>query len=218
MTARRTVGLAALTAATLAAAYVGWFQAPEFRGLVKLCAYTVVSNVYISLLPHEPVLFYYGKVVGPFAAMLAATTGALLSGVIDHETLTRLLNVHRVRRLYADRRIYKVCVRWYARRPFWTIVVAALTPVPFYPVKFLALSDSYPRGRYLLALVVGRAPRYYIYSWLGAEFAIPNGVIVGAFAAMMIPPLVGAIRGRRGGPDAETAGADGKPLEHVSSD
>ena len=59
MTARRNAGIAALTAATLAAAYIGWFLVPEFRGLVKLCAYTVVSNVYISLLPHEPVLFYY---------------------------------------------------------------------------------------------------------------------------------------------------------------
>ena len=218
MTARRNAGIAALTAATLAAAYIGWFLVPEFRGLVKLCVYTVVSNVYISLLPHEPVLFYYGKVFGPFAAMLAATTGAFLSGVVDHGTLTRLLNVRKVRHLYADRRIYKTCVRWYGRRPFWTIVVAALTPIPFYPVKFLALFASYPRGRYLLALVVGRAPRYYVYSWLGAEFAVPNGVIIGAFAAMMLPPLVGVLRGRRGRCEAETAHADAKPPEHVSPD
>lgn len=219
MTARGITMLAGLAVATLATAAITWFQAPELRGLVKLGAYTLISNVYISVLPHEPVLFYYGKTMGPFAAMIAATVGAFLSGVVDHETLTRLLNVQPVRSLYANRRVYKACVRWYAKRPFWTIVLAALTPIPFYPVKFLALSHSYPLGRYLLALVVGRAPRYYLYSWLGAELNIPNGIIIGAFAAMMAPALIGTLRERRrkrhvpvvhsDTDAAERAGADG---------
>ena len=37
--------------------------------------------------------------------------------------------------------------------------MATLTPVPFYPVKFLALSSGFSEARYLSALMVGRLPR-----------------------------------------------------------
>ena len=194
MTARKATTLVALGLLTLVGAYVVWFHAPAWRGLVKLCAYTVVSNVYISVLPHEPALIFYGKSMGAFWAMVGATVGAFLSGVIDHETLTRVLNIGKVRRLYVDRRIYKVSARWYGRRPFLTIVVAALTPIPFYPVKFLALSESYPLGRYLLALIVGRAPRYYLYAWLGDVLDVPNWAIIAAFAAMILAGVGGKLR------------------------
>ncbi|MBT5713563.1 VTT domain-containing protein, partial [Candidatus Poribacteria bacterium] len=194
MTARKATTLVALALCALVGAYVVWFHAPEWRGLVKLCGYTVVSNVYISVLPHEPVLLFYGKTIGPFWTMVAATVGAFLSGVIDHETLTRVLNIGKVRKLYVDRKIYKVAARWYGKRPFLTIVVAAVSPVPFYPVKFLALSNSYPQGRYLLALVCGRAPRYFLYSWLGEVLDVPNWAILGAFGAMVLLGVVGKLR------------------------
>ena len=179
-----------MACATLVGAAATWLFAPYGVDLVKLAAYTVVSNVYIAVLPHEPVLIFYAKAIGPFWAMVGATAGALVSGVIDHETLTRVLNIKRVRGLYENRRIYKASARWYAKRPFWTIVVAALTPIPFYPVKFIALSESYPARRYLLALIVGRAPRFYVYAWLGDAFAIPDWLIIGAFLAMVAPAVV----------------------------
>ncbi len=189
MTARRAAALVGVVGAALGAGAT-WLYAPHGVELVKLAAYTVVSNSYISVLPHEPVLIFYGKTLGPFWAMVSATIGAVLSGVIDHQTLTRVLNIQKVRGLYEHRRIYKASVLWYAKRPFWTIVVAALTPIPFYPIKFIALSARYPASRYLLALVVGRAPRFYVYAWLGERLDIPNWVIVGGFVAMVVPAAV----------------------------
>jgi uncharacterized membrane protein YdjX (TVP38/TMEM64 family) len=190
MTVRRAATLLGSACATLLAAALTWFYGPHGVELVKLGAYTVVSNIYISVLPHEPVLIFYGKAMGPFWAMVGATVGAFVSGIIDHETLTRVLNIQKVRGLYENRRIYQVSARWYAKRPFLTIVVAALTPIPFYPVKFLALSASYPLPRYLLALIVGRAPKFYLYGWLGEALDIPNWVIVGAFVALVAPGVV----------------------------
>ncbi len=161
-----------------------WFLLPEFKGIVWLYLYSIPSHVYISFLPHEPVLLYYGKEFNLFAAVFAATLGTLVAGFIDYETLTFVLNHNKVKKLYYDKYIYKKSVNFFYKFPFSMIIIAALTPVPYYPFKFLSIASAYPMKKYLLALSIGRVPRYFLLIWLGYTFKIPNWILLLTFALM----------------------------------
>ncbi|UCC83667.1 MAG: hypothetical protein JSW46_01665, partial [Gemmatimonadota bacterium] len=58
------------------------------------------------------------------------------------------------------------------------LVVTGLTPIPFWPFKFLCFSIHYPLWRYLTALATGRFPRYVLLAWIGAEFGIPTWILI----------------------------------------
>lgn len=81
-------------------------------------------------------------------------------------------------------------VRWgtgrFGRSPFWTVVVFALTPLPFWVVRALAILHRYPVGRFLGATAIGRFPRYLAYAWAGRVLQVPAlwllAIIVGTTA------------------------------------
>jgi ribonucleoside-triphosphate reductase len=64
-----------------------------------------------------------------------------------------------------------------------------LTPLPFYPIKFLSISDGYPLKRYLTALVVGRTPRYYLIAYVGYVLNLPNWSLVTLALLILIVTL-----------------------------
>ncbi|MFZ5518432.1 MAG: VTT domain-containing protein [Candidatus Zhuqueibacterota bacterium] len=163
-----------------------WKYRPDMRGIVWLYLYSIPSHVYISFLPHEPVLLYYGKEFNIFAAVAAASLGTLIAGFIDYETLTPLFRHRKVKKLYDDKRLYTKSVDFFYKSPFAMIVIAGFTPIPFYPFKFLSIATGYPLSRYLLALFAGRCPRYFILIWLGYTFNVPNWLLIVAFIAMLL--------------------------------
>jgi membrane protein YqaA with SNARE-associated domain len=163
-----------------------WTFHPELRGIVWLYLYSIPSHVYISFLPHEPVLLYYGKSFNIFAAVAAATAGTLIAGFIDYETLTPLLKHKKIKGLYYDKSFYKKAVNFFYKSPFWMLVIAGFSPIPFYPFKFLSIASEYPEKKYLLALLVGRTPRYFLLIWLGYTFKIPNWILIVAFGIMIV--------------------------------
>jgi hypothetical protein len=193
---RTWVAVGLLAASVGAATYVLWTYHAPSRGLVRLFYYTILTNTYISLLPYEPVLFYYATLYPPLQITLSAGLAVLVSGAMDHTTLTWLLGRGRIRRVYADTRLYRVAVDWYGRAPFLLISLAALTPFPYYPVKFLAFASGYPRGKYLAALLTGRLPRFYILALAGRALRIPLWLLVLSFALMAAVSLGGEVRRR----------------------
>ena len=172
---RRFAGVNALLLAAVTIAL--WQLADKGAELIQLIYITVLANVYICMIPHEPLLLYYGKTCGYWSASIAAGYGAFAAGVIDYETLRPFFTRERVRKLYAGRKLYQVGVRWFNKKPFMVIFLAALTPAPMYPFKFLAISSGYSKYRYLLSFTLGRSPRYLLYTWVADRWDIPNWVI-----------------------------------------
>lgn len=82
----------------------------------------------------------------------------------------------------------------FARAPFATVVFFAVTPVPFWAVRSLAILTGYPLFRFMSATAVGRLPRLWFYAWLGAALRVPAvillGVIVGTAAVVIVGRLV----------------------------
>ncbi|MBI4519945.1 MAG: hypothetical protein HY701_03860 [Gemmatimonadetes bacterium] len=149
------------------------------HGYLYLFFYSIPANTAISVFPHEPVLIYYGRFADLTAVAVVATAGTLVAGYLDHRLFVPVLNLESLT-AYKQHRFYRKAIDYLMKYPFATLVVTGFTPVPFFPFKFLSFSMGYPLAHYLGALVVGRLPRYWVLAWVGAEFAIPNYILVGS--------------------------------------
>ncbi len=161
-------------------------QHPESTALIKLFYYMILSNVYISVFPHEPVLIYYGKFYNVFMVSSIAGLATLAAGTIDYETILPLLHHNKIRKLYVDKKIYKKSVYYFSKYPFWTIAIAVSLPIPFYPFKFLSFASLYNKYYYLGALLLGRIPRYLLLTKFGDVLNIPDRIILIAFIIMFL--------------------------------
>jgi uncharacterized membrane protein YdjX (TVP38/TMEM64 family) len=89
-------------------------------------------------------------------------------------------------------------VRWFGVQPFWTVVLCAFTPIPFWMARTCAVVVHYPLARFALATVIGRFPRMYLWALLGSAvpFSVPQIAITGAIVVVLLA-AVAAQRGRR---------------------
>jgi membrane protein YqaA with SNARE-associated domain len=144
--------------------------------LLALFAYAFVSNVALAVVPHEPVVVWYGPRVGIWVTALVATAGTIL-----------------IQRIAARRRAAGVALgrvqRWFAKAPFAIIALSGLTPLPFFPFKAMAFTHGYPLGRYVAAVAAGRLPRYALLAWLGIVIHVPAGLLALVFVLLLIPSL-----------------------------
>ncbi len=205
----------ALSFAGLAACSAILFSAfPAYRGLLKLALYTIPSHMFISPFPHEPLLLYYAKSYPAIHCAFASLIGCLIAGVWDYWLFIPLMHDPRVRSKYAHAGLYKKSVVFFRKSPFWALVVVGLTPMPFYPVKFLSIGDRYPLKRYLLALTVGRTPRYWAIAYLGNKLQLPNWILVAAALAILVFTLV---KSRLDKKKESTVETESRPLNRQAS-
>ncbi len=164
------------------------------NGYLYLFFYSIPANTAISVFPHEPVLIYYGTFANVWLSGLAALGGTIVAGYLDHRVFTPLLNYRKLTS-YKDSRFYKRATQIFMRYPFATIVVTGLTPIPFFPFKFLCFSIHYPLWRYIAALSLARYPRYVLLAWIGAAFGIPTSVLIASVVVIFSLYII------RGGPE-----------------
>lgn len=178
---RVTGGLAlAATAATL--------LVPAVAPLVPFVLFTIWTNgPHSPLLPasHEPVLMLYGRLFPPILIGGLGTAGIVLAEWINY-------------RLYAEAAGWKALVgvrhttlverltQLFARRPFLAIVLAAITPVPYWIARALSVLARYPVAKHLVATAIGRFPRLTFFAALGSGLSIPTRWLVGVTLASVL--------------------------------
>jgi membrane protein YqaA with SNARE-associated domain len=166
-------------------AYLTWWHVPEVMGLF---AYAFVSNVAMAVVPHEPVVIWYGARWGIWLTAVVATAGTVAASWVDHRLFASL--VARAASLPGRAgEVVGTVRRLFARAPFAVIVVSGVTPLPFFPFKAVAFLARYPIGRYLAAVAAGRFPRYVILAWLGIVFEIPAWLLLTLFVLMLAPSM-----------------------------
>jgi membrane protein YqaA with SNARE-associated domain len=150
-----------------------------------------------TVLPQEPAVMFAGTIYHPGFVVLLFSLATLTASLIDYFTVKKVLQLKRFEPLKRTS-FYQVAVRCFYWRPWWTIVVFAFTPLPFFPVRVLALSSNYPLLPYVSANVVGRAPRYYLLAIGGAWLAIPlMYMLIIGFIMALIPSVLGMFWSRR---------------------
>jgi membrane protein YqaA with SNARE-associated domain len=153
-----------------------------------LFAYAFLSNVAMAVVPHEPVVLWYGARYGIWFTAAVATLGTLFAAWVDHRVFVPLIGRVQHTPFFAEGAIGWLRAR-FSRAPFAVLAVSGVTPLPFFPFKAMAFAEHYPIGRYLAAVAAGRFPRYVLLAWLGVVIQIPTWVLVALFAVMLFPSL-----------------------------
>ncbi len=160
---------------------------PEFAGLYVLTLYSIVSNSLLPV-PHEPGLLYFAQIYDPLTCALTATFGAGLATLSDYALVRASLRLDRIRRM-RESKASRQAIRWFGKRPFATVFVFSLTPLPVYVVRILAPAANYSYPRYLLAIMLGRLPRFYLVALIGNVIQVPWYLLVLIFLVMLASAL-----------------------------
>ena len=162
---------------------------PGLQDLVIFGLYSIPSHMLISPFAHEPILLHYAKFYSPFMISLAGTIGCCIAGLLDYWLLIPLVNHRYVRKKFEDKNVFRKSLRFFEKAPFLLLMGGALSPVPFYPLKFLAIAGGYPLWRYELALILGRAPRFFILAVIGYALQPATWLLVAIFLVMLVLPF-----------------------------
>jgi MoaA/NifB/PqqE/SkfB family radical SAM enzyme/membrane protein YqaA with SNARE-associated domain len=145
--------------------------------------YSIPSNMGISFFPHEPVIFWYARFLNLLSLSAVAAAGTLVAAFLDYRFFSKVLNLQYSTK-YKSTNLYRRSYYWFYKMPFISLVVAGFTPIPFYPFKFMAYASKYPLRKYLLAVAVGRFPKYYLLALAGQAFQVPGWMIIASFLGM----------------------------------
>jgi len=150
-----------------------------------------------TVIPQEPAVIYAGTLYNPGLVVGLFSLATVTASLIDYFTVKKVLGIRRLEPLKRTS-FYQAAVRCFYWQPWWTIVVFAFTPLPFFPVRILALSSNYPLLPYVSANVIGRAPRYYLLAVASSWLTIPlMYVLLMGFIVALIPTLFGMVWSRR---------------------
>ena len=160
-----------------------------------------------TFLPQEPAVIFAGTIYNPGFVVLLFSLATLTASLIDYFTVKKILQFKRFEPLKRTS-LYQSAARCFYWQPWWLIVVFAFTPLPFFPIRVLALSSNYPLLPYVSGNVFGRAPRYYLLAIGGAWLAVPViYLLVMGFVMALIPFLLGMFWSRRATDQALTTAA-----------
>lgn len=165
---------------------------PASRPLILLFLYTIPSHSVIPL-PHEPAMVVAGKMYDPLSVALVAGAATLISSFLDYETVNFIFNRTRVGAA-REHRVYRGCVHYFLKAPFASLVLAAFAPfVIFYPFRILSPTSGYPVRRYMLAVFIGRVPRFYLEALLGHALNWTNTFLVGALVLLVCGAILSRV-------------------------
>lgn len=147
---------------------------PIHDGLNLLLFFACMTVSCTSIpLPTPLMVVSRGQEFDPLLIALVGGIGTCIACLIDYEVLSYLVkyvsnkseNVARLK----DTRVCQFTVRFFNKMAFISIVIAGATPIPFEPIRWLAIGVKYSRLKYTLAVFIGRAPRYYLLAWIGDQ-------------------------------------------------
>ncbi len=156
---------------------------PAMSGLYLFTLYAMPSNSMMPF-PHEPGLLFFAKYYDPILVAIAGTIGSGVVAFADYELVERMFRLPRVSRA-RESKLYKWSIKWFMRAPFWTSVAFSFTPLPIYIVRVLAPAAGYSVYRYVLAIMIGRLPRFYLVALLGHKMQLPTWLLVVIFFALI---------------------------------
>jgi len=177
-----------LEIALVAILLIVWFRSESMRSsrsLWVLFFYSFPSQFLISVIPHEPVFIYFCKFYTPEIVTGVAIAGTLCTEVINYTAFQFVVDLNRFGNIKHSRYITKV-IDIYGKAPFISLLVAAFTPIPFYPFRFLVVLARYPLIKYLLAVFIARSVRFYILALIGYAIKIPDKILLILFVCLIL--------------------------------
>ncbi len=164
---------------------------PQAVPLVWLAIVGVPANGPLSpILPtlFDPLIIEVGKHAPPLPVTLVALTVYMYMEFVNWHIYKWVLTRDRLATVRKTR-----LVRWgvdrFSRFPATTVVFFAVTPLPFWVVRCLAILRPYPIRPFMIATAIGRFPRFFVYASVSSVLFVPTWAIVAVIvggAAMAI--------------------------------
>ena len=160
------------------------FIFPQFKVWVPYFYYIVASTCFIAI-PHEPLVFYYGKLFGLYLPVIIGIIPTILGCYIDYLVIRPIVRHRKFDRI-KETKVYEKTLKYFKKAPFLAVMITAAFPIPFYPVRFLSVATGYSMYYYMSAVLAGRIPKFIVLAAGGKLLNIPDGYIIGAFIAIFI--------------------------------
>jgi membrane protein YqaA with SNARE-associated domain len=168
----------------------------DSKSLWVLFFYSFPSEFLIATVPHEPVLLYFGKFYNPFTVALVAIPSTLLTEMLNYSTFKYITDLRIFIKLREKKAVQKT-VQFFNKAPFLTLWVAGITPIPFYPLRFLVVLAKYPLLKYISAVFLSRFPRFVILAYLGYKIQLPDYMLVALFVILIAIANITILRSLR---------------------
>ncbi len=153
---------------------------PQAAPLVWLAMVGVPANSPLSpILPtlFDPLIIEVGKYAPALAVTLVALGVYMYTEFVNWHIYKWALTWNRLATVRKNR-----MVRWgvdrFGRFPATTVVFFAVTPMPFWVVRCLAILREYPIGPFMMATAIGRFPRFFVYASVASVLSVPTWAIV----------------------------------------
>ena len=161
---------------------------PEWWQLVLYFWYSIPSNTFLHL-PHEPAVIYAGTIYDPWLVAVVGGISTMVASVIDYFAVKKVFELRGMAAI-KETALYRLTVRWFRWRPWETIVIFAIAPLPYDPIRVLAPSTNYPLVKYVTANVTGRVVLYYLLAVGGAWLPIPPTYLIPIATFITFTPLL----------------------------
>ena len=168
---------------------------PEWWQLVGYFWYSIPGNSFVYL-PHEPAVVYAGALYDAWVVAVVGGVATMIAAIVDYFVVKKVFELGRVAPV-KQTAIYKTAVRYFNLRPWATIAVFAVSPLPYYPIRLLAPSSGYPLWRYVSAYTLGRIPRYYLLAMGGAWVPVPTKYILVMVVSIILTSAIGVLWARK---------------------
>jgi len=164
----------------------------------KLGGYFVYMSIACTLipLPNPPYVVGMGKTFHPGIVALVGAIGNCLAAFVEYYFITWLFSKTELQDKIAGNRVFQKFARFFNRAAFVCLVFTGFSAVPFEPFRFAAIVIHYPMLKYLLAVLIGRFPRYYLVAMIGDIYQIPDYYLIIMIPVLIIIPVISHYIGR----------------------
>ena len=160
---------------------------PYQRGLdlLKFFVYMTAGTTFIPL-PTPTWVMLYGGRFNPVLIAFVGSIGTAMACLPDYPLISSALRYEKIAKLKTTK-TYQFSIRFFYKVPFISLVIAAFTPIPWEPLRFLAAATRYKRFRYILSVFLGRAPRYFLLAKIQRDFlSIPDKWLWGSILLVLL--------------------------------
>jgi len=124
---------------------------------------------------------------------LAGAVGNCIAAFVEYRLLLWIFSKTELQHRLETSRIFQRFSYYFRRMAFVCLIFTGFTPIPFEPFRFAAILAGYNLTLYLLAVLLGRFPRYYLMALLGDQFQIPTRYLIILLILLLAIPVVGIL-------------------------
>lgn len=157
----------------------------ESKNLWVLFFYSFPAEFLIAVVPHEPILLFFGKFYEALTVAFVAGLSTLMTETLNYSVFKYVTDLKIFKSIQKKKTVSKI-VDLFNRAPFLALWIAAFTPIPFYPFRFLVVLARYPLYKYILALSLSRIPRFFILALAGRAIQIPDFLLAVLFVILIV--------------------------------